>query len=126
MLGWNTEKNSGPNEIGVTELKNGCFYGVFFAIFRPVSATLLQFAVLQILVVQQVRNNIFLLSYAKMLSKVVGIGQNSPPDDFNIPFKSHDLSQIFDQNRKFWLKIGESWIFDTGTLIQIVSAGILS
>ena len=33
LLGWNTEKNSGQSQIGVTELKNGCFYGVFLPFF---------------------------------------------------------------------------------------------
>ena len=33
LLGWNTEKNSGQSQIGVTELKNGCFDGFFLPFF---------------------------------------------------------------------------------------------
>ena len=73
----------------------------FFTIFRPFSATLLTFSVSQILVGAGIRSNIFLLPYAKIHYFVVRIGHNSSPDDFTIPLKSHDLSQIFDQTSNF-------------------------
>ena len=73
----------------------------FFTIFRPFSATLLNFRVSQILVGAGIRSNIFLLPYAEIHYEVVRIGQNSSPDDLTIPLKSCVFSPIFDQTANF-------------------------
>ena len=65
LSGLNTEKNIGQSQNGVIESKNGFFAG-FFIVFRPFSATLLNFRVSQILVGAGIQSNIFLLPYAKI------------------------------------------------------------
>ena len=70
--------------------------------------------------------NFWLQNMKKKHAKVHWITLHSPGNGFVIPLIFHVLPQTSQETQILKKKDGKSWIFDSGTLTQIVSDDILS
>ena len=115
---------------------NQCYLGLkqpkiaekchFYGTFKPYLCILMQFSVLDMKWVSRGDIDFQTSKYEEKHDKLTWINLSSPGNDLVIPLNFHVFSQK-SQKKKFLKKNDrKSWIFDYGTLIQTVSAGILS